>query len=161
MMKRKKAPVCIHSPISGEIIPLDSVPDPVFSRKVFGEGLAIIPVNGDIYAPITGTVLQISEAKHSIAIMTEEGLEVLLQLGLETEELNGEGFHILVKPGEKIHARDHIGIFNLSILEERGKEIISVLVFPNLEDKDGEIMVKGFGEVRAGLEIASINYDNK
>jgi sugar PTS system EIIA component len=156
-MNVRKNSVTIYNPICGEIIPLDSVPDPGFSRKVFGEGLAIIPVNGDVYAPITGKVIHISPSQHSIAMITEEGFEVLLQLGLETEELAGKGFDILVKPGEKINASERLGTFNLAFIEERGKEIISVLVFPNLKEKGGLLSVRSFGEVRVGVELAHVS----
>lgn len=148
--------IMIHSPISGEMIPLDHVPDPVFSRKVMGEGLAIIPINGEVFSPINGKVIQISPTKQSIGMVTEEGIEVLLHLGVDTGELNGEGFDIKVEPGEIIHVYDRMGTFDLSLIEERGKEIISVLVFPNFEEKDAEMILLLSDEVVAGTEIAQV-----
>jgi len=102
---------------------------------MLGEGIGLIPTNGEVYSPISGTVTQVFPAKHTIGIMTEDGLELLLHLGLETVELSGEGFEIEVESGAKVYAQDRIGSFNLNFIEEKGKEIISVLVFHNLKDK--------------------------
>lgn len=156
--KRRKTDknIIIHSPLNAEIIPLENVPDPVFSQKMMGEGIGFIPINGDVHSPVNGKVTQVFPTKHAIGMLTEEGLEVLLHLGLETVELNGEGFDITVQAGDTIRASDRIGTFDLSLIEEKGKEIITVLVFTNFADKEAEMkMVKDY-EVEAGSEIARV-----
>lgn len=154
---KKLEELTIQSPLNGEVIELESVPDPVFSQKMLGEGIGFIPTNGEIYSPISGTITQVFPTKHAIGLMTEDGLEFLLHIGLETVELNGEGFEIDVVSGTKVLAGDKIGLFNLSFIEEKGKEIVSVLVFPNLGDKGKKFTLLKTGEVKAGNEIAKLH----
>ncbi|WP_373893757.1 PTS glucose transporter subunit IIA [Virgibacillus sp. CBA3643] len=153
--KKKTQESVILSPLNGEVIDLESVPDPVFSQKMMGEGIGFIPTNGEIYAPISGTVTQVFPTKHAVGLMTDDGVELLIHLGLETVELEGEGFDIKVESGSKIKVNDQIGSFNLALIEEKGKEIISVLVFPNLQEK--ELNLFKTGEVKAGTEIAELS----
>ncbi|WP_053363071.1 PTS glucose transporter subunit IIA [Bacillus sp. FJAT-27251] len=155
---KKEKNIMIHSPLNGEVIPLESVPDPVFSQKMMGEGLAFIPTSGEVVSPINGKVTQVFPTKHAIGMLTEDGLEVLLHLGLETVELKGEGFNINVNAGDVVRANDSLGTFDLSYIEERGKEIISVLVFPNFEEKISEMIPLKSDEVEAGTEIAELIY---
>lgn len=158
LKKQKKSKVIeVHSPLNGEVIELESVPDPVFSQKMMGEGIGFIPTNGEIYSPISGTVTQVSPTKHAIGLMSEDGAELLLHLGLETVELNGEGFDIKVESGDMVRAHDRIGSFDLTFIEEKGKEIISVLVFPNLQEIEKELTLSKKGEVEAGTEIAKLH----
>ncbi|MGZ4159301.1 MAG: PTS sugar transporter subunit IIA [Neobacillus sp.] len=153
---KKEKNIFIHSPLKGEVIPLESVPDPVFSQKMMGEGLAFIPTNGEVFSPVNGKVTQVFPTKHAIGIVTEDGLEMLLHLGLETVELKGEGFNININAGDIVNVNDHIGTFDLSYIEEKGKEIISVLVFPNFEEKISEMILLKSDEVESGTEIAQL-----
>jgi sugar PTS system EIIA component len=156
--KRSKD-IMIQSPLNGEVIELASVPDPVFSQKMMGEGIGFIPTNGEIFSPISGTVTQVFPTKHAIGLITEDGVELLLHLGLETVELKGKGFDITVEADDKVQAQERIGSFDLSYIEEKGKEIISVLVFPNLQEKGKKLTLSTTGEVKAGTEIASLVVD--
>ncbi|HEY2420434.1 MAG TPA: PTS glucose transporter subunit IIA [Neobacillus sp.] len=151
--RKKEKKMILYSPLNAEVIPLEQVPDPVFLQKMMGEGVGFLPINGEVVSPINGMVTQVFPTKHAIGMLTDEGLEVLLHLGLETVELKGEGFSIQVKEGDKVRATDPLGTFDLSFIKERGKETISVLVFPNLKE---ELPLK-FGQVEAGAEIAQIN----
>ncbi|HCV54374.1 MULTISPECIES: PTS glucose transporter subunit IIA [Bacillales] len=153
---KKEKNIFIHSPLKGEVIPLGSVPDPVFSQKMMGEGLAFIPTNGEVFSPVNGKVTQVFPTKHAIGMVTEDGLEMLLHLGLETVELKGEGFNIKINAGDIVSVNDHIGTFDLSYIEEKGKEIISVLVFPNFEEKISEMIPLKSDEVESGTEIAQL-----
>ncbi|QCJ44680.1 PTS glucose transporter subunit IIA [Bacillus sp. S3] len=154
---KKSENIAIQSPLNAEVIKLESVPDPVFSQKMMGEGIGFIPTNGEIYSPISGKVTQVFPTKHAIGLMTEDGVELLLHLGLETVELNGEGFDILIESGDRVQAQDRIGSFDLTFIEEKGKEIISVLVFPNLKEKGKELTLSKTGEVKVGTEIANLH----
>ncbi|WP_084362153.1 PTS sugar transporter subunit IIA [Robertmurraya korlensis] len=153
--KREKN-IFIHSPLKCEVIPLESVPDPVFSQKMMGEGLAFIPTRGEVFSPINGKVTQVFPTKHAIGMVTEDGLEMLLHLGLETVELKGDGFNININAGDIVSVNDHIGTFDLSYIEEKGKEIISVLVFPNFEEKIAEMIPIKPDEVESGTRIAQL-----
>lgn len=98
----KKAPLEIYAPVNGQIIPIEEVPDPVFSQKMMGEGIAIIPSNGGIHAPVDGTIIQVTPTKHAVGILAKDGTEILIHIGLETVALKGEGFTVRVQEGDKI-----------------------------------------------------------
>lgn len=92
------------SPVNGTAVPLESVPDDAFSLKVLGEGIAVIPEDGTVVSPADGTITVVAETKHAYAMETEDGLELLIHIGLETVNLKGKGFTPLVKPGDKVKA---------------------------------------------------------
>lgn len=98
----KKKGVDLLAPLNGTIIPLEEVPDPVFSQKMMGEGVAIQPTGGHVYAPFSGEIIMITPTKHAIAIRSKSGVEVLIHIGLETVSLKGEGFKLAVKEGEHV-----------------------------------------------------------
>jgi sugar PTS system EIIA component len=92
----------LFAPVTGEIIPLEEVPDPVFNQKMMGEGIAIIPAEGNVVAPVNGTIIQIASTKHAVGLRAEDGSEILIHVGLETVSLKGEGFKVAVEMGEKV-----------------------------------------------------------
>lgn len=93
---------CLYAAQTGEVIPLESVPDDVFSQKVMGEGIAVIPKDKLVVSPAAGEVVVVAETKHAYAVAAEDGAEVLIHIGLETVNLQGKGFKALVKPGDKV-----------------------------------------------------------
>lgn len=90
----------LYAPVSGKAIPLEDVPDDVFSQKILGNGIALIPEDTVIVAPVSGKVAVVAETKHAYAIITDDETEILIHIGLETVNLNGKGFEALVKPGD-------------------------------------------------------------
>src|SRR5687768_14633301 len=90
--KEKVTKEAIFSPLTGRLLDLEEVPDPVFSQKLMGEGMAIEPTEGVVVAPIDGQVVQIFHTKHAIGLRSHSGLELLIHIGLETVSMNGEGF---------------------------------------------------------------------
>ena len=93
---------CLYAAQTGTAIPLEKVPDDVFSQKVMGEGVAVIPDDTLVVAPAAGEVAVVAETKHAYAIVAEDGTEILIHIGLETVNLQGKGFEALVKPGDKV-----------------------------------------------------------
>ena len=89
-------------PIEGEIIPLDEIPDPVFSQKMMGDGFGIIPSKGLVVSPVDGEIINVFPTKHAVGIMSKQGYEILIHVGLETVNLKGEGFTLLVKQGDHV-----------------------------------------------------------
>ena len=85
------------APVNGKIIPIEEVPDPVFAQKMMGEGIAIIPKDSSFVAPADGTITLISETKHAFGMTLDNGMELLVHIGLETVNLKGEGFNTLVE----------------------------------------------------------------
>ena len=92
----------IHSPAEGELIPMAEIPDPAFSGGMMGECVGIIPVNGKVYAPISGTVAATAATGHAVSLRGDDGKEILVHVGLDTVKLNGEGFTLHVHEGERV-----------------------------------------------------------
>lgn len=145
IFKRKKQFVQeqIYAPLSGELIPLENVPDPVFAGKMMGEGVAIIPEEGMLVSPVEGEIIQVFHTKHAIGIRSISGLEILIHIGLETVELNGEGFDVRIAKGQKVKVGDPLVNFDISFLKSKNKEIITPIIITNYSDKvDGIVQVK-------------------
>lgn len=120
--------VKVYSPIEGEIIPITEVNDQVFASKMMGEGFAVLPSNGTIKAPISGIVKMIAPTKHAIGIMTDDGMELLLHLGIDTVELNGAPFNLTIKEGEMIQQGQVMGTIDLKMIEENDKDATVMVV---------------------------------
>ena len=126
----------ILSPVTGNAIPLDQVPDPVFSQKIIGDGIAVIPTKGTIVSPVDGEVASVAETLHAFGFRTEDGLELLIHVGLETVGLKGECFEVFVKPGDKVKAGDPVAKVDLEFLAARNiNPVTPVLVCGGMEGK--------------------------
>ena len=108
--KKEKDPViktvAVYSPITGTLALLEDVPDPVFSQKMMGDGVAVTPEIGIAVSPVDGEILQLFPTKHAIGIKAENGAEILIHIGLETVGMNGEGFTAFIKAGDKVKKGD-------------------------------------------------------
>lgn len=118
----------IAAPISGEAIPLDKVPDPVFADKVLGDGCAIIPDNGKIYSPVDGKISSVAETFHAYGITSDDGIEIMIHFGLETVALKGEGFIPHVKAGDRVKKGDLIAEADIDFLKSNINLITPVLI---------------------------------
>lgn len=123
----------ILSPADGEIISLEDVPDPVFSEKMLGEGFAVIPENGVIYAPVSGTLTDVTDTLHAYCITTRDGLDVLVHVGINTVTLKGEGFSAEVKSGGEVKAGDVLCRLNLKFIKDRGCTAHTPVIITNPE----------------------------
>ena len=127
----KKEAFKILAPADGELIPLAEVPDEVFSQKVMGDGFAVIPANGRVVAPISGTAVSVFPTGHAVGIETKDGVECIVHIGLDTVELNGEGFQPLIGQGEKVKAGQPILTFDKDLIEGKGYNLTTMVVFPS------------------------------
>ncbi|WP_413304181.1 PTS glucose transporter subunit IIA [Bacillus sp. 1P10SD] len=127
----KKEKSAIFAPVNGEILSLSEVPDPVFSQKMMGEGIAMIPEEGKIYSPVKGSVILIAETKHAIGVRAVDGAEILIHVGLETVSLNGEGFTIAVNVGDKVTTGQLLMEMDLDMIKQLAKSIITPIVITN------------------------------
>lgn len=123
----------IYAPISGKIVPLEKVPDPTFAEKMMGDGIAIEPTEGKVVAPFDGEVIQIFPTKHAIGMVSSLGVEVLIHIGLETVELNGEGFETHVKAGDKLTVGDILVTFDVDLIHKKAKSTVTPIVITNGE----------------------------
>lgn len=124
----------IYSPIEGEIIPITEVNDQVFASKMMGEGFAVIPSEETIKSPVSGTITMIAPTKHAIGIVTEDGLELLLHLGIDTVELNGAPFKLNIEIGQKIQQGQEIGTIDLKMLEASGKDATVMVIITDTKE---------------------------
>lgn len=121
----------IYSPLSGRVLPLEDVPDPTFSQKMMGDGLAIEPADGKVVSPVDGEIVQIFPTKHAIGIQSGSGVEILIHIGLETVSLDGEGFEAHVKQGDTVKIGDPLVTFDLDFIKEKASSHISPVVITN------------------------------
>lgn len=141
----------ILSPMTGEAVGLGEVPDPVFSQKIIGDGMAVIPSEGKLLSPVDGEVISVADRKHAFGLRTAEGLELLIHVGLETVHLKGECFQVFVKPGDKVKAGDLLAEVDLAYLKEREiNPITPVLVCGGL---NGQQLSGTEGPVQAGKTV--------
>ncbi len=138
----------VTAPLSGKAVSLSEVPDPVFSEKVLGDGIAIIPLDGKILSPVDGVVSSVTDTKHAYGFSSDDGLEVLVHFGLETVGLKGEGFTSHVKEGDRVKKGELVAEADVNMLKEKGFNIITpVLICGGGED----MKMKTFsGNVDAG-----------
>ena len=157
----KKVPEVILAPLTGKAVPLSEVPDPVFSDKVLGDGVAIIPADGKIVSPVDGEISTVAETGHAYGFTSEGGQEILVHVGLETVSLNGECFKVYGKAGDKVKKGDLVAEVDLGYLKEKDINPITPVLL--CSDTEGKELQYGEGEVEAGksavLTLAG-NVDN-
>ncbi|MGT2637198.1 PTS transporter subunit IIBC [Streptococcus ratti] len=115
----------------GEVIPITEVHDPVFSQKMMGDGFAVEPENGNIYAPVSGLVTSVFPTKHALGLLTDQGLEVLIHVGLDTVALNGAPFSAKVKDGQRVEAGDLLLVADLEAIKSADRETTIIVAFTN------------------------------
>lgn len=116
-------------PVTGKIIPLEKVNDPVFSKKSLGDGFAIEIEGGKIYAPFSGVISLVYPTHHAYGIKNKKGTEILIHIGMDTVNLNGEGLEAFVKEGDKINQGDLIASIDIDSLKNKGYDITTPVIF--------------------------------
>lgn len=122
------------SPLDGEIVPLENVNDPTFSEKIVGEGIAVIPTEGKVYAPSDATVTVFMDTQHAIGLVTDTGIEILIHVGLETVNLKGKHYTAKVKKDDKVKKGDILLEFDIDAIKNEGYEIITPVIVLNTSD---------------------------
>jgi glucose-specific phosphotransferase system IIA component len=115
-------------PITGTVVALTEVNDYLFNKKIMGEGAAIKPQDNYVYSPVDGEVVLVYDAKHAIGIKTEEGLQILIHVGIDSVKLEGRGFASYVKVGEKVEAGDKILYFDRDFVEMQASTITPLVI---------------------------------
>lgn len=129
----KSSVVSIKAPLSGEIVPIEAVPDVVFAEKLVGDGIAIKPSGDVMVAPCDGTIGKIFETNHAFSMESNDGLEVFVHLGLDTVNLGGEGFTRIAEEGKQVKAGEPIIGFDLELLKEKAPSVITPVVISNMD----------------------------
>ena len=120
------------APLSGVIVPLDNVPDPVFSERLVGDGASIDPVSEDLLAPCDARVIQVHRAKHALTL-DAEGIEIIIHIGLDTVELEGEGFTSHVKAGDRVQHGDKLITFDADLVARRARSLLTQVLVANAD----------------------------
>lgn len=123
----------LKSPLIGEVINLVDVPDPTFSAKLLGDGIAIRPTEGILYAPVDGEIVQIFHTNHALGIKTSLGSEILIHIGIDTVKMKGVGFTAFVKAGDFVKEGDKLIEFDLDLINKNAKSDITPIVITNME----------------------------
>ena len=143
------------APTAGEAVPLASVPDPVFSTGALGEGFGVRPGSGDVVAPVGGAVTMVAGTGHAVGITTDDGLEVLLHLGVDTVELKGRPFALTVATGQRVRAGESLGTMDLEQIRQAGKDTTAIVAVTNSAAK-GVALELTTGPIAAGARVASL-----
>ena len=155
--KKKKSAnvVAVYAPADGKVMPITEVKDDVFSTKMLGDGLAVKADNGEIFAPVAGEITTVFPTKHAIGITTEQGLEILIHLGLDTVELKGEPFETLIKVGDKVKAGDPIVKMDLAKIQAAGYDDTVIVVYTNMDllESISEVQARTFNHSKKVQEI--------
>lgn len=124
----------VVTPIKGEVVDLKEVEDGMFSEEILGKGFAVKPIEGVVYAPVSGTVTAVFDSKHAIGLTSDSGLELLIHIGIDTVKLNGVGYEYFVEKGQNIKIGDKLIEFDLEKIAEKGYNIITPVVLTNSTD---------------------------
>lgn len=151
---KKKREICAY--VAGSLVDIEDVPDLIFSEKMMGDGVAILPINGEVVAPVDGEIILIVETKHAFAIRTEDGIEILVHIGLETVELNGEGFNFYVGLGDKVVVGQKVVEVDIDFIKKNGKSILIPMVITNGLEKKITLQKEDFKQVKEKDKILTI-----
>lgn len=146
--------VNLLAPANGTVMALSKTSDPIFSKKTMGDGFGLTPTDGNVVAPVSGKVMMIAQTKHAIGIKGEDGLEVLVHMGVDTVSLKGNPFNISVKENEEIKAGQSIATMDLTAIQAAGLDTTIMVVITNTVDKLAGLDVVE-GQTKAGQKVAT------
>lgn len=132
---RASTDMTIPSPVSGQIVSLEKVSDSVFASGAMGQGFAVVPTEGKVIAPVSGQVTAIFASKHAIGIRSENGMEILIHVGIDTVRLDGTHFELHVAQDQKIEPGDVLITFDIESIQAEGYDIITPVIFTNLSEE--------------------------
>ncbi len=142
--KKESAVEVITSPVTGEIIPIEEVQDATFAQKILGDGLAVLPAEGKLYAPAAGVVQGLQKnTGHALCITTPAGAELLLHIGRDTVKMEGRGFAVHCQEGQKVAQGDLLIEFDLDAIKAEGYDSVTPIVILNTDEYDIEKAPRG------------------
>lgn len=158
LFKKKSNGVEVDAAVDGKIMPITDVKDDVFSTKMLGDGYAIKPSDDHVYAPIGGTISTLFPTKHAIGITTEQGLEVLIHLGLDTVELKGAPFTVNIKKGDKVKRGDSLATMDIKMITDKGYDDSAIVVYTNMKLLKSVSTINS-GQVTHGQKVQTIEFN--
>ncbi len=148
---KKQKEMAVYAPMDGVAIKLSDVPDEAFSERILGDGGAVIPENGNVYSPVDGEIIDITDSKHAFCITTDEGTELLLHIGIDTVNLKGEGFDVKISSGDKVKAGTKIAEVDLEFLKKNNLRLETPVVLTEAENY--KITQVHEGKVTGGRDV--------
>ena len=145
----------IYAPLTGKLIPLEKVNDAVFSSKMMGDGAAIIPEDGKVYAPCDGVVTVAFPTGHAMGIKSNHGCELLIHAGLNTVELNGEGFTVSKKVDDKVSKGDLLFEFDKEFMDKKGYDMTTPIIITNTSEYN-KIDIQDLDECKIGDTVLNL-----
>lgn len=142
----------VYSPLEGKLIPMAEVPDETFASKALGDGVAVIPEKGCVYAPFDGEVEMVYDTKHAIGLAREDGMEILIHVGINTVELGGKYYTAKVSNGQKIKKGDLLLEFDMDEIAKAGYSLVTPVIITNSDEYEG-LTLKEHGQVKPGDQI--------
>lgn len=146
-MGDKRYSIPIFAPMSGSVVDLSQVPDPIYAERMMGDGVAIVPDDGTMFSPVNGYVSVVAEDKHAFGFITDDGLEILIHLGVDSE-IQNDCCAVHVKVNDRVQAGDMIAEFNLAELKKRDINTITPIIICG--GLDGKKIEPATGHVQAG-----------
>lgn len=150
MTHTSSTPVKLLAPVSGPVLPIESVPDPVFAQKIVGQGLAFDPTTQVLLSPVPGKIVQLHRAHHAVTVESN-GLQVLLHIGLDTVKLQGEGFRPRVKVGDEVEVGQPLIEFDADLIAEKAKSLITIMVVTDVPES--KMQFDGRSHAEAGQDV--------
>lgn len=154
-VKNEARPTVLYSPLSGKIVPLEQVEDEAFSEKVLGDGIAVEPVEGKLYAPCNGRIEMVFDTKHAVSLVSSTGCEILLHIGIDTVKLNGKYFQTHVSGGQSVQKGDLLISFDIKGIKSAGYKTTTPMIICNTESYTSVTAVAS-GRISAGEKILKI-----
>ena len=152
----EKEEVTVCSPLKGEVKKLSEVNDPTFSQGTLGQGIAVIPSEGKLYAPFDCQVAMVFDTKHAVALVNDSGVEMLIHIGLDTVALNGKYFESKVKANDRVKKGELLVEFDLPAIEEQGYDAVTPILVTNADDFESITPVVEKGVCTAGMELLKV-----
>ena len=149
------APMTVVAPMTGEAIDMTTVPDPVFASLAMGNGVAIEPTEGGIYAPVTGTISMLAGTGHAVGLMADDGTEILIHAGIDTVELNGEPFDVKVAAMDQVKAGQLLIEADLDAIKAAGKPATTMVIVTNTDDYKS--VEQNYGPCKAGQKVITLS----
>ncbi|MCC3867400.1 PTS sugar transporter subunit IIA [Terrisporobacter mayombei] len=153
--KKEDKSILVVAPIKGEVVTIDKVNDPTFAQEMLGKGVAIKPAEGNVVSPVNGEITVLFETKHAVSIKSDDGVEILIHIGLDTVNLKGEHFESYVKVGDKVKTGDLLIKFNEEKIKEAGYDTTTPMIICNTFEY-ADVNVVKIGEVEKQDNIIEI-----
>lgn len=155
MFEKNAKIISLKAVEDGRTIPMDEVNDQTFAQELLGPGIAIVPSNGTVVSPINGTIATVMDTKHAVCIQGEDGLELIVHVGLDTVELNGKYYQTYKEIGDQVKAGDVLLEFDLEEITKAGYDVTTPIVITNLGDYKITKCLTG-QQVKAGKEVIQL-----